>query len=675
MGTTTPEDDFPRLTADPADIIASVFAQDRRALLFGAPGAGKSTLMTRLAEQFAQLHRGCWCISADPGSPLMGVPGAVTLGHWQHDGWRTDEYFALCTLDAGRFRLPLVSTLRRLTEQSRDGVMLVDGPGVARGVAGRELLEGLVEATRADAVLVVTPTGKNPPLVDVLNMLETEVYLIQAAEAARRPGKRVRARWRTGQWDQYLEDAIVQDIDLDTVSVTGTPPPREEPSVWKGRMIALIRAQCTLAMGEVQRLEGGRLTVSLPARVSGADTLLIRDAGRTPDGTIETAAPWAAERLDYLPPADVLPSVESSNGPRLVGRVGSVDVALINGVFGDPLLHLRLRHQRRSLLFDLGSGERLSARLAHQVTDVFISHAHLDHIGGFLSLLRSRIGEFPRCRLYGPPGLARHIEGFIRGVLWDRVSRDDPRFEVMEFDGNKLRCFYLQATRPEPRLHQELAVQQGVIREDVGFRIRAVLLDHQGTEVVAYAFEPDRQINVRKDRLVAQGLKPGPWLSKLKQHTLIGNETASIRLPDGSDATVAALATELLLINPGKKLVYATDLADTADNRERLVGLAHQAHTFFCEAPFVEAQAEHALRNGHLTTGACGEIAMQAGAARLVPFHFSRRYMADPQQIYDELKTVCPRVVMPSSMQLFDAASLALTEEAIELDNPYRGVK
>ncbi|MDH3636459.1 MAG: hypothetical protein OES20_17320 [Gammaproteobacteria bacterium] len=146
----TPEDDFPRLTADPADIIASVFSQDRRALLFGAPGTGKSTLVTRLAEQFAQLRRGCWCISADPGSPLMGVPGAVTLGHWQHDGWLTVEYFALCTLDAGRFRLPLVSTLRRLTEQFRDGVILVDGPGVARGVAGRELLEGLVEATRAE---------------------------------------------------------------------------------------------------------------------------------------------------------------------------------------------------------------------------------------------------------------------------------------------------------------------------------------------------------------------------------------------------------------------------------------------------------------------------------------------------------------------------------------------
>jgi ribonuclease BN (tRNA processing enzyme) len=94
--------------------------------------------------------------------------------------------------------------------------------------------------------------------------------------------------------------------------------------------------------------------------------------------------------------------------------------------------------------------------------------------------------------------------------------------------------------------------------------------------------------------------------------------------------------------------VYATDLADTPDNRERLIDLARHAHTFFCEAPFITAEAEHALRNGHLTTRASAEIANAAGVARLVPFHLSRRYQSDPQQIYDEIKEICPRVVVPA---------------------------
>jgi ribonuclease BN (tRNA processing enzyme) len=319
------------------------------------------------------------------------------------------------------------------------------------------------------------------------------------------------------------------------------------------------------------------------------------------------------------------------------------------------------------LLFDLGSGERLSARVAHQVTDVFISHAHLDHFSGFVSLMRSRIGDFPPCRLYGPPGLVGHVAGFLQGALWDRVELNAPRFEVMEFDGQTLHHYELQATQPWPQLQEVRAVQEGLIREEAGFRIRAVVLDHNGTPVIAYALEPGKQVNVRKDRLAARGLEPGPWLSELKQHVVADRSAARIQLPDGSDASVAALADELLLISPGKRLVYATDLADTADNRQCVIALAQQAHTFFCEAPFIEAEAEHALRNGHLTTRACAEIANAAGVTRLVPFHLSRRHQADAQQIYAEIKDICPGVVIPATRQ-FEAASSAPADAALELD-------
>ncbi|MGD8743505.1 MAG: MBL fold metallo-hydrolase [Granulosicoccaceae bacterium] len=633
----------------PGSIVETILAQDRRVLLVGAPGVGKSTLATQLAQALVANARQCRCVSADPGSPVLGVPGAVTLGEWQTDHWQVSTMEALCTLDAGRFRLPLVSAVRRVLSQPLEGVVLIDGPGVVRGVVGRELLEGLLEVTAAEVILVVTPTVSAPPLLDELRMQSRpRVFVVPAAEEAVRPGKRVRARRRTAQWDTYLAGGTTQDFDLSQLNIIGTPPPREQPQAWTGRQVALLEAQHTVAMGEVQRLQGDCLTVSLPCQVSSADTLLIRNTQRTADGVLETAEPWAAERLEYLPPAAVLPAIQTSNGPRLVGRVGAVDVALINGVFGDPLLHVRFQHQQRSLLFDLGSGERLSARVAHQTSDVFISHAHLDHISGFVSLMRSRIGEFPPCRVYGPPGLAVHIAGFLQGALWDRVALNAPRFEVIEFDGKSLRHFALRATQPRPQLRETRAVQEGIIRAEAGFQIRAVLLDHTGTPVVAYALEPDRQINVRKDRLRARGLEPGPWLSELKQRVAGGDETVRIQLPDGSEETVQTLASELLLISPGKKLVYATDLADTPDNRERLIDLARHAHTFFCEAPFITAEAEHALRNGHLTTRASAEIANAAGVARLVPFHLSRRYQSDPQQIYDEIKEICPRVVVPA---------------------------
>lgn len=661
--------DLPVLALNAADIVAAVMEQNRRVFLFGPMGVGKSTLAAKLAETIAASSRSCWCLNADPGSPAFGVPGFVSIAKWQKETWQVIDYAGLCTLDAGRFRLPLVSAVRSLVQQLPEGMVLIDGPGVVRGIAGRELLAGLVEATGVDAVLALTVGDRPPPLLDELRALPVELFVVQAAAEAVRPGKRVRARRRTEQWDAHITHGIEQQFDLTRINLIGTPPPLGETSVWTGRQVALLQAGRTVAMGEVQHVEKNMLTATLSKKIIDADTLLIRDAARNTNGLIETAKPFAGERFEYLPPADVLPSVEVNDGPRIVGRVGSVDVALVNGVFGDALLHLRMRHQRRSLLFDLGNGSRLPTRIAHQVTDVFISHAHMDHIGGFLWLLRSRLGDYPSCRLFGPPGLAQHIEGFLQGILWDRVDDSSASFEVMELHENRLKRFHLQAGYAERQLLDEVEVVDGILLNESGFRIRGVTLDHHGTPVIAFSFEPDKQINIRKDRLEARGLGPGPWLNELKQNLLSRNETTMIQLPDGSEASTRSLADELVLITPGKKLVYATDLADTENNRQQLIKLAQHAHTFFCEATFIEADTDHAARNGHLTTRVCGEIATEAGVSRLVPFHFSRRYTDNPQQLYDEIKVYCTQVLMPGSMTLFETKAAKDFELIIELNN------
>jgi len=657
MNTSKTVDDLPVLALDAADIVNTVMKHDRRVLLFGPMGVGKSTLAAQLAKVLFDLQRPCCCLNADPGSPAFGVPGSVSTAVWRDNHWQVADIAALCTLDAGRFRLPLVSAARILAQQLPAGMALIDAPGVVRGVTGRELLQGLVEATAVDVILALTAPGRPPPLLEELCALPLEVFVVNAATEAKRPGKRVRARQRTAQWDAYLANATEQTLDLARLNVTGTPPLPAETSAWPGKQVALLQTNRTLAMGEVEHVESDLLTVTLSGVAGDADTLLIRDAARSQDGYIETAKPYAAERFDYLPPNDVLPSIDVNNGPRIVGRVGAVDVALVNGVFGDPLLHLRMRHQRRSLLFDLGDGGRLPARIAHQVTDVFISHAHMDHISGFLWLLRSRIGDYPVCRLYGPPGLARHIAGFLQGILWDRIENNAPAFEVMELHNDRLKCFRLLAGNVKAQLFNEKTAVNGELLVETGFRIRGLTLDHQGTPVIAYALKADQQINIRKDRLKARGLDPGPWLNELKQALLSNNLSAAIQLPDESYEYAGTLADELVLITPGKKLVYATDLADTQDNRQQLIHFAQHAHTLFCESAFVEADVDHATQNGHLTTRACGEIATQAGVSRLVPFHFSRRYLNKAEQLYDELNQYCSRVCQPRSMTLFEAGT------------------
>lgn len=641
---------LPVLDPEPAAIINAVLGTDRRLLLVGQPGIGKSTLVNALAETLGRAGRSCWCIGADPGSPMFGVPGAVCLGRWDGRGWQLAGLEALCTLDAGRFRLPLVSAVRRLAQDVSPGVLLVDGPGVVRGVAGAELLLGIAEAAAIEVVLVLAREGRSIPLGQELLALSAEVFALWVTTAARRPGKRLRARERTRLWDAQLVDAVEQHLETGQLRFIGMPPPLDVPGAWTGRQIALLESGRTVAMGEIMGLDEHRLRVKLPAVPGVAATLLVRDAMRLTDGRLGTATPFTADRIEYLPPPDIAPHAPAG-GPRVAGRVGTVSVTLVNGVFGDPLLHLRLRHERRSLLFDLGEGARLPARVAHQVSDAFITHAHVDHIAGYLWLLRSRIGEFPVCRMFGPPGLAGNIAGLTRGILWDRVEDRGPRFEVAELQGEHLRRFLVQAGRPDCVLLDEGPVIDGVLLAEPGFRVRAITLDHF-SPVLAFAFEPAQQLNIRKDQLVARGLLPGPWLGELKRQLLDG-EDAPIHLPDGSMASAQVLAAEFVLISPGKRLVYATDFADTAENRRRLVNLAQGAHTLFCEATFIEDHAGHAARTAHLTTRACGEIAEEAGVARLVPFHFSRRYEADPAQIYTEIAASCSRVVMPESMAVF----------------------
>lgn len=639
--------DWLTLAHVPEQIAATVFATRRRVLLFGAPGAGKSALVAALARELARLGRGCDCIGADPGSPAFGVPGAVARAQWRDGAWQVIAMEALCTLDAGRFRLPLVAAVRRLANEGGGDAVLIDSPGVVRGLAGSELLPGLLDATDAQAVVLLHRAGSPWPMARELRGSALPVFVVHPHADASRPGDAGRARGRTGLWDAYLRDCAEQEFDLERLTVVGTPPPAGAPGAWIGRQIGFLDHGRTRALGEVVQLDGAKLIVRAPQVARTATTLLVRDAQRAARGRMQTAVPFVTEPMQVAAP--FTPTGETDEGPRIVGRVGVLNVRMLNGVFGDPVLHAQPQYSARGLLFDLGGGERLSARIAHQVSDVFITHAHLDHIAGFVSLLRSRIGDFPVCRIHGPPGLAGHIAGFMRGVLWDRAGERTPRFDVFELHGDVVHEFALDARDPRREPARRRLAVDGVLLREAGFRVRAITLDH-ATPVLAFAFEPDQQLNVRNDRLLARGLAPGPWLGALKTHVLAGELARSFTLPNGDVATVGAAAAELVLVTPGKRLVYATDFADTPANREHLVAFARNAHTLFCEATFLETDREHAQRTAHLTTRACAEIANAAEVARLVPFHFSRRYAHDVQRVYAEIAATCPRAVVPRSV-------------------------
>lgn len=321
----------------------------------------------------------------------------------------------------------------------------------------------------------------------------------------------------------------------------------------------------------------------------------------------------------------------------LCAGTGPVTAKLINGVFGDPLLQVSLGNLPNRLLFDLGDAGAVSRRVLHTVSDVFITHAHFDHICGFLDLLRARMtGDFPACRIYGPPGTTAHISGFVAGIHWDRIEDEGPELHVADIHPDHASWSRIKVGHQTKQLTTS-AVIDGVILQVPEYRVRCRFLDH-GIPVLAYAVQLPHEHHIDRDRLGSMGLAPGPWIRALKRRVRDDDLDSSLDVGAGRTERAAELKEALVRSTPGKKLIYATDLADTASNRKALVELASDADLFFCEATFRQHDAVQASRTQHLTTRACGEIAAAASVHRLVPFHFSKRYTREVLPVYDEIR-------------------------------------
>ena len=83
---------------------------------------------------------------------------------------------------------------------------------------------------------------------------------------------------------------------------------------------------------------------------------------------------------------------------------------------------------------------------------------------------------------------------------------------------------------------------------------------------------------------------------------------------------------EAVIATPGETMAYVTDIRRSPENDRRVLELAAGADHLYCEAAFLDRDADHAERKHHLTARQAGELARQAGARHLTVFHFSPKY-------------------------------------------------
>lgn len=643
---------------------------DARVMLIGSSGTGKSTLAEAAAQALDAAGVALDVATLDPGRPMLGVPGAIALGQRRADGWEVVAQAGLATLDAARFRLPLVAASHALLQHARQGVaLLIDAPGLTRGPQAAELMEGFVQALGVTHVLMLMQ-GRDADaraLIEPLRALPVEAAIVEAHPLARKLSDGKRLSDRTGRWLAFIDhaDATTERLSLDGLPVRGLPP--RDAAEWPGLLVGLEGERGEpLGLGVVVDRAGVALDVRWRRwRAGTVRALVLRDARVTGEGDGRRLATTGKAKAEPATPAlskhggaftpRLRPDIPLHvSGPSVPGA--SIRVIAPGDLFDDPMFVLRLDHRQRCLFLDLGEVAKVPTRIVHQATDILMSHAHLDHLGDLPWLLRRRVGMSTPCRIYGPPGLSERVANLVHGFTWDRVELRGPSFEVGEYDeaAATLTWWHVQAgVEGRRQLRVDAVVDQTILHEP-RLRVRATTLDH-GIPVLAYAVEEPQTFSVRGNVLRAQGWRPDAWLGDLKWRAAAEQLDDLITVPhaDGaaSEHTVGALADVLLIPQPGQKIVYATDFADTPENRARLVPLASRAHIFICEASFTSADADQAARTGHLTATSCASIAREADVHTLVPFHHSVRYEDDPRQIYDELLATFDRVQVPEPLR------------------------
>lgn len=282
---------------------------------------------------------------------------------------------------------------------------------------------------------------------------------------------------------------------------------------------------------------------------------------------------------------------------------------------------LRLPQRGEVWLFDCGEGTQhqllRSDLKSSQITRIFVTHMHGDHIFGLMGLLASSglAGTGAPMQIFGPSGLAEYLRASAK-YSYTQLSK---RIVVR-------------------------TVQPGIVYEDEEFIVRCLLLKHR---IPAHGYrieEKDRSGRFMVEKAQELGIPPGPIYGRLKK-----GET--VTLDDGRTIRGAELCEPE---EPGRKVAYCTDTIFC----ESAIDLAQGADVLIHEATFAHQDAEMAFERLHSTSTMAAQVALAAGVKQLIMTHFSPRYApGNPLQLdhlLSEARAIFPQTILARDFLTYD---------------------
>ena len=269
-----------------------------------------------------------------------------------------------------------------------------------------------------------------------------------------------------------------------------------------------------------------------------------------------------------------------------------------------------VKHDEYRFLIDCGEGTQrqiLQSGIGFRnLSDIFITHGHLDHILGLAGLLSTfmRWETIDEINIYsGKWALDR-----IHDLLYNVVLRGGQAPMVLN-------------------LHE---VKPGIFFEAKDFTVTAFPVYHRGSDSLGYKFEEYPHRPFLAEKADALGLPFGPI-----RRDLVEGKTVTLE-----DGRMVGPEDVLGPLKPGVRFVYVGDSGRTDD----LVSACQDADALVIESTYLEEEAELAKQFSHLTAKMAAELALKANVRRLVLTHLSRRYR--DKDVLAEAQTVFPNVAV-----------------------------
>lgn len=313
----------------------------------------------------------------------------------------------------------------------------------------------------------------------------------------------------------------------------------------------------------------------------------------------------------------------------------------VNGPFEDPCVYVRIMREKRSLLFDLGHIGRLEQGNLLKVSDIFVTHTHMDHFMGFDMALRAMLRRDLPLRIFGPENIIECIEGRLKGYTWNLIKDYPLKIEVFGIKENSISHASFYAENAFERGDIVEYYFDGLIFKEPFFKIKGLVLSHQ-IPVISYSLEEEFHININKVVLTDMGLPVGPWLSDFKK--ALREHMAEDRSLDTEIRTFEINKKYYSLdelkhiasITKGQKISYVMDTSPVEENIEKIIQFVKGSDILFCEAYFLQRDIERAIERHHLTAAIAGRIAKEAGVGNLTIMHFSPKYRHSEYELYRE---------------------------------------